>query len=153
MEKLKIEELKKDLFIGDLGENFRDYDNGYICDIITEIADNNVPIYYSDIWEQAKENQEYIEEALTEFGTSTDSTDLMRIFQQGIYLKNEREIYENLEDSLKYFMYDYIEKDLKINELTEGQNDNLLDWDFNDNNEQLENLIEHIEEILIKSEE
>ena len=77
----------------------------------------------------------------------------MRIFQQGIYLKNEQEIYENLEDSLKYFMYDYIEKDLKINELTKEQNDNLLDWNFNDNNEQLENLIEHIDEILKESEE
>ena len=156
MEKLKIEELKKDLFIGDLGGNFRDYDNGYICDIITEIADNDVPIYCSDIWEQAKDNQEYIEEALSELGTPTDSqgnADLMRIFQQGIYLKNEREIYENLEDSLKYFMYDYIEKDLKINELTKEQNDNLLDWNFNDNNEQLENLIEHIDEILKESEE
>lgn len=156
MKNLKIEELKKDLFIGDLGEYFRDYDNGYICDIITEIADNHVPVYNSELWEKAAENQNYIEEALTEFGTPTDSqgnVDLMRIFQQGIYLKNEQEIYENLEDSLKYFMYDYIEKDLKINELTEEQNDDLLDWDFDDSNEQLENLIEHINEILTESEE
>lgn len=155
MENLKIEKLKKNLFIGELGKNFRDYSNGYICDIIAEIADNDVPIYYSDIWEQAKENQEYIEEALNEFGTPTDSqghADLMRIFQQGIYLKNEQEIYENLENSLKFFMYDYIEKNLKINELTEKQNDDLLDWDFNDNNEKLENLIEHIDEILKESE-
>lgn len=156
MEKLKIEELKKDLFIGDLGGNFRDYDNGYICDIITEIADNAVPIYYSDIWEQAEDNQEYIEEALSKFGTPTDSqgnADLMRIFRQGIYLKNERNLYENLEDILKYYMYDYIEKELKIDEITENQNDNLLEWDFGDNNEQLENLTEHIEEILKESEE
>ena len=46
-------------------------------------------------------------------------------------------------------MYDYVEKKLKIIELTEEQNDNLLDWDFWDYNEQLENLIEHIENILI----
>lgn len=151
MEKLKIEELKKDLYLGDYGEYFRDYDNGYIGDIISEIADNQVPIYYSDIWEEAKENQEYIEEGLSEFGTPTDSrgqADLMRIFQQGLYLKNEQNLYENLEESLKFFMYDYIEKDLNIKEITEEQNENLLDWDFEDNNEQLENLIEHIEEIL-----
>lgn len=153
MEKLEIEELKKDLFIGDLGEYFRDYNNGYICDIIMEIADNKVPIYHNDIWEEAKNNQEYIEEALQEFGTPTDKTgnvDLMGIFQQGIYLKNERNLYENLEDILKYYMYDYIEKELKIDEITENQNDDLLDWDFSDNNEQLENLIEHIENILKK---
>lgn len=151
MKKLKIEELKKDLYLGDYGEYFRDYDNGYICDIISEIADNEVPIYYSDIWEEAKENQEYIEEALLEFGTPTDNrgqADLMRIFQQGLYLKNEQNLYENLEESLKFFMYDYIEKDLNIKEITEEQNENLLDWNFEDNNEQIENLIEHIEEIL-----
>lgn len=156
MERLKIEDLKNDLYLGDLGEYFRDYNNGYICDIITEIADNNVPIYYCDIWEQAKDNQEYIEEALQEFGTPTNSNgnaDLMRIFQQGIYYKNEQEIYNNLEDSLKYYMYDYIEKKLKIDEITENQNDNLLDWDFSDNNERLENLVEHIEKVIKESEE
>ena len=156
MKNLKIEDLKNELFIGDLGEYLNDYNEGYIGDIITEIADNNVPIYYNDIWEEAKENQEYIEEALQEFGTPADikgNTDLMRIFQQGIYLKNERDLYENLEDILKYYMYDYIEKILKLKEITEEQNDDLLDWDFSDNNEQLENLIEHIEDILNKEEE
>lgn len=156
MERLKIEDLKNDLYLGDLGEYFGDYDNGYICDVITKIADNNIPIYYNDIWEEAKNNQEDIEEALQEFGTPTDENgkvDLMRIFQQGLYYKNEQEIYENLEDTLKFYMYNYIEKDLNIKEITEEQNDDLLDWDFEDNNEQLENLIEHIENIFNKEEE
>ena len=155
MKNLKIKDLKNDLYLGDLGEYFGDYDNGYIGDIITEIADNEIPIYYNDIWEEAKNNQEYIEEVLQEFGTPTDGTgnvDLMRVFQQGIYLKNECNLYENLEDILKYYMYDYIEKELKIDEITENQNDDLLDWDFSDNNEQLENLIEHIEKVINESE-
>jgi len=153
---IKIEDLKNDLYLGDLGEYFRDYYNGYICDIITEIADNNIPIYDGDIWEEAKNNQDYIEEALSEFGTPTDNrgnADLTRIFQQGLYLKSERDLYENLEDILKYFMYDYIEEELKLNEITENQNDDLLNWDFSDNNEQLENFIEHIENILNKEKE
>lgn len=153
---MNLKELKNDLYIGDFGEYFRDYNEGYICDIITEIADNHIPIYYNDIWKKAPAYQNEIEEALQEFGTPTDrngNADLMRIFQQGIYLFNERNIYENLEDSLKFFMYDYIEKDLNIKELTEEQNDNLLDWGFEDSNEELENLIEHINEILKESEE
>lgn len=152
MEKLKIEDLKKDLYFGDLGDYFRDYNNGYIGDIIAEIADNNIDIYNSDLMDWAKGNTSYIEEALEEFGTPTNNrgqADFMRIIQQGQYLCNEQDLYNNLEDSLKFFMYDYIEKELKIKELTEEQNDNLLDWDFSDNNEQLENLIEHIENILI----
>lgn len=31
MDKLKIEDLKKELYCGDFGEYFRDYDNGYIA--------------------------------------------------------------------------------------------------------------------------
>ena len=151
MEKLKIEELKKELFTGDLGDCFRDYDNGYICDIITEIADNHVDIYNSDLLEWAKDNYGYIEEAMNEFGAATDNNgkvDFMRCIMQGQFYAYEQDIYENLEESLKFFMYDYIEKNLDILELTEEQNENLLDWDFSDNNEQLENLIEHINEVL-----
>ena len=150
MEKLKIEELKKDLWIGDLGDRFRDYDCGYICDIITEIADNNVDIYYYDLFEWAKDNFSIIEEANEEMGAPND---IIKQIQQGEFLAFERELYENLEDNLKYFMYDYIEKDLQIKEITEEQNENLLDWDFSDNNEQLENLIEHINEILTENNE
>lgn len=151
MKKMKIEELKKELFTGDLGEYFRDYNDGYICDIITEIADSHVDIYNSDLLEWAKDNYSYIEEAIDEFGTATDSNgkvDFIRCIMQGQFYAYEQDIYENLEDILKFFMYDYIEKELDILELTENQNENLLDWDFSDNNEQLENLIEHIKEVL-----
>ena len=146
----KIEELKKDLFIGDLGDRIRDYDNGYICDIITEIADNNIDIYYADLFEWAKHNFDIIEEANKEMGAPND---IIKQIQQGQFVAFERDLYENLEDILKNYMYDYIEKNLKIEELTEEQNEKLLDWDFSDNNEQLENLIEHINEILEEKEE
>lgn len=148
--KIKIEELKKDLFTGDLGDRFRDYDNGYICDIITEIADANIDIYYYDLFEWAKNNFDIIEEANAEMGAPND---IIKQIQQGEFLAFERDLYDNLEDSLKYFMYDYIEKDLEIEEITEEQNEKLLDWDFSDNNEQLENLIDHINETLQKNEE
>ena len=142
----KIEELKQDLFLGDLGEYFRDYDNGYICDIISEIADSNVDIYYNDLFIWAADNFSIIQEANEEFGTPTDIT---KQIQQGQYLYNERDLYDNLEDILKFYVLDYIEKDLKIEEITEEQADKLeFDIDYSDNNEQLENIIEKINEIL-----
>lgn len=144
---MKIEELKKDLYCGDFGDCLRDYDDGYICDIITEISDNKVDIYYYDLFEWAKNNFSYINEANEEMGAPND---IIKQIQQGQFLYNERNIFENLEDSLKMFMYDYIEKDLKILEITEKQNDDLLEWDFTDHNERLENLIEHINNILIE---
>lgn len=157
MESLRIEDLKKDLYLGDFGEYFNDYDNGYICDIITEIADNKVDIYTSDLLEWAKGNYSDIEEALDEFGTPTDDSgkaDFLKIIQQGQYYANERDLYDNLEDALKFYAYDYIEKTLKIDEITEEQNDELLScFDFDDNNESLENLVEAINEIFTNEEE
>ena len=58
---MKIEELKKDLYLGDYGEEIANYSSGYICDILTEIADNNVDIYYYDLFEWAKNNFSIIE--------------------------------------------------------------------------------------------
>lgn len=113
MKKLKIEDLKKELYCGDFGEYLEDYENGYICDIITEIAGNNIDVYNCDLMEWAKENTGYIEESLNEFGTPTNNrgqVDFMRIIQQGQYFYNEQNLYNNLEDSLKIFMYDYVEK-------------------------------------------
>lgn len=153
MELLKIEDLKKELYIGDFGNCFIDYDEGYICDIIAEIAGNNVDIYNSNLLEWAKGNYSYIEEAVAEFGIDSKNFDFFKLIQQGQYLANERELYDNLEDSLKYYMYNFISQYLNINEITEEQNDNLLDFDFSDNNEMLENLIEHIENVLKETEE
>lgn len=145
MKELKIEDLKKELYTGDLGEYFIDYDDGYICDIITEIADNSVDIYTQDLLDWVPDNYSYIEEANVEMGVPKGFLNQIR---QGQYYYYERNLYENLEDTLKNYMYNYIENILKVKEITEEQNENLLDWDFSDNNEKLENFIEHINEIL-----
>lgn len=149
MKNLKIEELKKELNLGELGEYFTDYDSGYICDIITEIADNHIDIYISDLLDWAKNYFNYIEEANTELGTPKD---ILQQIQQGQFYYYEQNIYNNLEDIMLNYMYNYIENVLNIKEITEEQYDDLLDFDFNDNNEILENLIDHINEVL-KTEE
>ena len=145
MKNLKIEELRKELNLGELGEYFVDYDNGYICDIITEISDNHIDIYTSDLFDWAKNYFSYIEEVNTEIGTPTD---ILQQIQQGQFYYYEQNIYNNLEDIMLNYMYNYIENVLNIKEITEEQYDDLLDFDFNDNNEMLENLIDHINEVL-----
>lgn len=145
MKNLKIEELKKELNLGELGEYFADYDSGYICDIITEIADNHINIYTSDLFDWAKNYFNYIEEANTELGTPKD---ILQQIQQGQFYYYEQNIYNNLEDIMLNYMYNYIENVLNIKEITEEQYDDLLDFDFNNNNEMLENLIDHINEVL-----
>ena len=145
MEKIKIEDLRKELYTGNLGGYFIDYDNGYICDIITEIADNNVDIYTQDLLNWVPDNYSYIEESNIEMGVPKD---FLKQIQQGQYYCYECNLYENLEDTLKNYMYNYIENVLKTKEITKEQNEKLLDWDFEDDNEMLENLIEHINKIL-----
>lgn len=141
---LKIEDLRKELYTGDFGDCICDYDNGYICDIITEIADAHVDIYVSDLLDWAKSNYEYIDEATEELGRPDDFIGEVR---QGQFLYNERDLYDNLEDSLKLFAYVYIQNVLGIEEITEEQNEDLLDYDYTDNNDELENIIDHIEEV------
>lgn len=147
---LKIEDLRKELYTGKYGDCICNYDNGYICDIITEIADSHVDIYINDLLDWAKNNYSYIEEALDEFGTPTDSkrnADFIKIIMQGQYLYNERDLYDNLEDSLKLFAYVYIQNVLSIEEITEEQNENLLNYDYTDNNDKLEYIIDYINDI------
>lgn len=141
----KIEEFKKDLYVGEVGEYFCDYDNGYLCDIITEIADNNVDVYTYDLFEWAKTNYDIIEEANAEMGTPND---MLAQIRQGQFLYYERDLYENLHDVVLFRLYNYIEKDLKIEELTEEQADKIEYLNLDDNNERLENLIDEVNEIL-----
>lgn len=151
MEKLKIEDLKEGLNIGYFGDCFCNYNCGYISDIVSEIADNNIDVYYANLFAWATNNTTYIEEALQEFGEprrKDNTIDFIKIIQGGQYYAYERELYDNLEDNLKFFMYDYIEKILKLDEITEEQNKQLLNWDFADNNEKLEHLIKHIKEAI-----
>ena len=147
---LKIEDLKKDLFIGEFGEDFINYSDGYICDIIMEIADNNVDIYTQDLLDWVPDNYSYIDEANQELGVPDD---FIKQIQQGQYYFYERNIYEHLEDILKYYMYDFIENNLDIKEITEEQNERLLDFDFNDDNELLENLLDHATKALEEEED
>lgn len=155
MENVRIDELKKDLCLGNLGEDFCDYNNGYICDIIMEIADNNIDIYYNDIFEWAKSNIGYIEEALDEFGTPQDSNgkaDFIRIIQQGQYYANEQDLYENLKDKILFRIYDYLQHDLEIAAITEEQQAKIEALNVEDNNERLENLLQQAKNI-VKNEE
>lgn len=147
-----LKELKEELYIGDYGEQFEYYDTGYICDVITEIADNNVDIYNCDLCEWAKWHYGYIEEALYEFGTPIDNRgkpDFFQMIKQGQFLYNENNLNENIEDILKWYMYNYIGNNTNIKELTDEQVENLEEcFDFSDTNQNLENLIECIKEII-----
>ena len=150
----KMKELKKglDSEVLDLFDSGVDY-NGcyYICDMINEVADSFVDIYNSDLLDFAKNNYEYIEEALDEFGTPTDSNgraDFFKIIIQGEYLYYERLFYDNLDDFIKYYILKYL-IDNKIN-IDDEKLEELLEVDSTDidNNDYLEDIDSYVEEFL-----
>lgn len=125
------------------GNNITQYDSGYICDVFSEIADSNVDIYTSDLFDWGKNNMYYIDEATKEF---EDPHDILRQIEQGQYYAYEQELYENKDDIIKYFAYTYLnDNNIKLNvEQEEDLDDYLSSVDSND---KLEDIIDYCKNI------
>lgn len=146
----KVEELRKDYYdnLGDYGEYIADYDDGYICDIFSYISDD-VDIYYNDLLEWLKQgyNEQYVEQAVNEGLTDTRNFDLFKAIQSGQYLQRNEDLYEHEESIIKFRLFDYILNDLKIEEITDEQAEEIGNMVV-DNNDKLEDLFEAVNEIL-----
>ena len=110
-----IQELEGELDIGDYGGYFCDYadTNEYISDIITEIADNHVSIYYSDILKFVSENPDSLNEVI-ESGLydPTCNYDFYSHAQSAEFMIIEQELEEHSIDALKLVAYNYCEYNL-----------------------------------------
>lgn len=127
----------------DIIEELEEYDGStYVGDAISEVADSNVPIYYNDIWKNAQDIQEYIEQAVAEglVDTSSNQIDLNKIFQAGYYEYNTRLLYANVDS----FAFNTVADKLNeyFNTLTEEQ---LASLDFADIEEDLESKTENFD--------
>ena len=131
----KIKELETNLsFIH--GNQIVNYSDGYIGDVFSEIADSNIDIYVVDLFEWGKNNFEYINEATEEFGNPSD---IIKQIQQGQFLSFEKELYDNQNDVLLYYGYNYL-KDNNI-KLSEEQLEAFEDYiDGLDNNDKLDDI-------------
>ena len=137
-----LEELKNNLSFT-YGEQITDYDSGYIGDIFTEIADSNVDMYTSDLFEWGKSNLWYIDEATKELGNPND---IIKQIQQGQFYAYEQELYENKEDIMKYFAYTYL-NDNEI-KLSDGEIEELDDYlEPLDSNDKLENIVDYCKDL------
>lgn len=142
--KERKEELKEELK-GTYCDNICDYDNGYISDIINEIADSNIDIYTSDLFEWAKFNYDVIEDANNELGTPSD---IIAQIQQGQFLQISNEIYNNIDETLLLFIYDYIYNDLGLEEITEEQQEEIENENYYYNYDKLDQIIDFVNNTL-----
>lgn len=112
---------------------FCDYsETKYLSDIITEIADNNVDIYTSDLLEWLKDNYDIVEEANNYFGDTPN--DIIKQVQQAQFYQNEQEIYNNIEDMIALYIYN-LYKENGIEEISESEYTQLLEIIENCKNE------------------
>ena len=113
----------------DMLDSFSDY-SGYVCDVIHELADNYIPVYYDDIWENARDISEYIDDAIAE-GLTEGLADINKVLQYGYDRYYSQSLYNNL-DIISFNMVADI-----INEYLDSQ-DNIKDIDL----EEIESAIE-----------
>ena len=135
-----INELGNELLICDLKE----YDNGYISDIIMEISDANIDIYYYDLKRWLSDHINDFEDYIEGSGYNEDGT-LYDNIQAAQYVSNEHEMYNNLETGIQLYIVDAL-INRNINEIPEDlENDiYMLDCSY-DQYDRLEELNEQIE--------
>lgn len=117
----KFEELKNemsDTYALDFANNYGVSDSNYICDAITEFADNNTSIYYSEQREYYNDNPEECERALLELYDPESIADFIKdsgldslICKAGALGEYEAisgEIYEELENIILYIIIGYL---------------------------------------------
>lgn len=135
-------------------ERFKEYEgNTYVCDAITQIADNAIPIYYNEIWEHARDISEFIEEAKAQ-GLCEGNISLEQMFQMGYYEYYIQSLYNNL-DTMVFNMIaeqvnDFLEdfhSDIEIDLCEIEEKIEEASHDF-DNNKRMSRIIDEAKDII-----
>lgn len=145
-----------------------DYDGTtHVCDAITEIADRFIPIYNSDVWENAADIRDYIEEAVQNGLVDTNDFDLIRTFQTGYYEYYSQSLNANIEHVLFNYVANLVNEFLEgltpeqteqidLDELEMRINSNLDEYDnnsyFSDLEDYAAEIVEELEEELAEEE-
>lgn len=145
----KIEELKNE--VSKNFESYEEYITEYynhendIDEIIRDIADNNVDIYTSDLMDWVKDNYNYVEDYIKEFGIDSNNFDFIGAVRGGQYLYIEQTLYNNKSDMLEYLAY-YILQEKDIEEIDEDKATeiSMIDFDRIDTIEELEDELNEI---------
>lgn len=102
----------------------------YLCDAMSEVSDSFVDIYYSDIWENSRHIDDYIDSAL-EDGLCQDVNDVYKIMQIGQYEYYRTLLNNNEKDIMFNIAINYLnstkDDEEVINLLTEEDIENSLE--------------------------
>lgn len=131
-----------------------DYDDGYIGDVITKIADSQVDICFSDLTSWANGHFEEISETIDEFGWGGCGNDLYKAVQMAQFRENENEMYSELSEGIENFAISYLEYSLKMTEIPEENWEEIQDFLADiDNNNRLDEITDFLDEMFSKEDE
>lgn len=143
----RVSDLMDDLDVGELGDELDGY-GGNVAEAISEIADGNVDIYTSDLfeWIGQPDNGKWIDEAKFQ-GLLEGVDDFEKMIRIAQYECYTQELYDHLEDSVRHAMLSAL-KDDGVYAVSPDTIDLLDEIDCDDNNADLDELREQGREIV-----
>lgn len=163
MKTLTISDAIRNIDIDDTTQELA-YSTGYICDAITEAADNAVPIYYCELDDYARDNPEMMRRALDECLAmqpreyfecykNHDYEDYTRhIAAAACYLDVSDHLYESLNDGLMYIALYTLRSEFGDAAITEDQLDEIRETvEGFDNNDTIEDVKEAARKVYVSS--
>lgn len=99
---VSIQEVMQQFDLGEYGEQITDYNTQDVSDTFSQIADDNIDIYYSALLKWLPENYEWLEEADMEGLLDGTKGDLMKMIQMAQYVYCERDLYKHKDDIISY---------------------------------------------------
>ena len=146
--KINVKEIKvlmNELCLNDMEEQIVEFSNGYIDDTLGEIAGNNVSIYTNDLLKYLSNNINDINDNISNIGFSGD---ILSHISDVWYNNNLNELYENMNDIVKYFVLDNIIEcmiDNDVKNISEEDIDNIIDENCSDNIDRIDIIVDNIE--------
>lgn len=141
----EIKGLMNELCLNDMEEQILEFSNGYIDDLLGEIAGNNVSIYTNDLLNYLSNNINDINDNISNMGFSGD---ILNHISDVWYYNNIEELWGNINDIVKYFVLDNIIDymiEYNIKNISEEDIDNMVNENCSDNIDRIDTIVDNIE--------
>ena len=141
----EIKVLMNELCLNDMEEQILEFLNGYVDDALGEIAMNNVSIYTNDLLSYLSNNINEVNDNISSVGFSGD---ILNHISDVWYNNNIEELYENINDIVKYFVLDNIIDymiEYNIKNISKEDLDNMIDENCYANVDRIDIIVANIE--------
>lgn len=139
----------------DFVNDYYNADSMYLCDAISEFADSNTSIYYSEIMDFIAKNPEAVNNAINEFGWNGCGNDIYKAGQMAEYQDIQNDIYADLDNVIKLIAYKKAYHNYDIINPTEQQYKDIDDIDCEgiDTDSRIEDIEDYVKSFIVGDDE